>query len=77
MKMIDIIEGMRPVASVWKRRDNRIERGRISRFDVKMNQLRKIETCHGEKKEGSEEAQCDSVRSNNGPNISPQGAKKR
>ena len=74
MKMIDIIEGMRPVASVWKRRGGNIERGRISRFDKKVNNLKKIETCHG--KEGEGETKCDSVRADNGPRVSRPNTKK-
>jgi hypothetical protein len=53
MKVEDLFENMRPVATVWKKRGNKIERGRISKFMVDLKALKDIEVRRG--KEDQEE----------------------
>ena len=70
MKIEDIFEDMRPVATVWKKRGDRVERGRVSRFVSNLKPLKKIEVDRDKEKEksacsGSEES----------PGFSPKGGK--
>ena len=58
MKIEDIFENMRPVATVWKKRGDRIERGRISKFVPNLQALKKIEIEHGSQ-EGEKSARRD------------------
>jgi hypothetical protein len=51
MNVQDLFEDMRPVATVWKKRGNKIERGRISKFVVNLKALTDIEIDREEEKE--------------------------
>ena len=62
MKLVDIFENMRPVATVWKKRGSRIERGRISRYAVDLTPLTNIEVCHEKEKESAGEHREDASR---------------
>jgi hypothetical protein len=48
MNVEELFEDMRPVATVWKKRGNKIERGRISKFVVNLKALTDIEIDRGE-----------------------------
>ncbi len=56
MKIDDLFENMHPVATVWKKRGDKIERGRISKFMVDLAPLKKLEV---DREKGKEEAQPD------------------
>lgn len=68
MKLEEIFEDMRPVATVWRKRGNKIERGRVSKFCVNLKPLSKIETDRG-----TEETEPNGVRRKNASGLSPQG----
>ncbi len=71
MKLIDIFEDMRPVATVWKKRGNTIERGRVSKFFVDAKPLKKIEVERGKEEDSKETEELDRVRANREPGVSP------
>jgi len=60
MKLDDLFEDMRPAATVWKKRGNKIERGKISRYVVNLNPLTQIghdcEKAEDQESEGKESA---------------------
>lgn len=51
MKVEDLFEEMRPVATVWKKRGERIERGRISKFVSNLKSLSKVEMKNAKESE--------------------------
>jgi len=63
MRLTDIFEGTRPVATIWRKRGDRIERGRVTKFIPNLQPLTQIEVCdHGKETKEDEDAQsnCDS-----------------
>lgn len=70
MTISDLFEDMRPVATVWKRRGDKIERGRMSRFVVNAKPLTKI----GPKDE--QEKEPNSSRPSDKQSVSSKGIEK-
>lgn len=72
MKIEDIFEDMRPVATVWKKRGDRVERGCVSKFVSNLKPLTKIEVDRDKEKEKSARSSGEES-----PGFSPKGGKVR
>ena len=63
MRLTDIFEGTRPVATIWRKRGDRIERGRVTKFVPNPQPLHNIEVIdNGKKNKETEDEKPDSDR---------------